>query len=199
VISDLKAARLIVEPANRQILRHLAETELTQKTLSELLGMAPPSVYYHIKELKGAGLITVARVEPESHGILQKYYRAEALYFIVDYGAMPMDLRRYFLSVNLERLRGIFSIIKALKGVEVSLSSAQMERLADRLAYYLAEVAKEHGEEEDRRTNRESLIINVCGEALQRMIEKDPESTEPLSLELPYLGLGTAGRNRRPG
>lgn len=193
VISDLKAAKLIVEPVNRQILRHLAEEELTQKMLADLLGLAPPSVYYHIKELKAAKLISVAREEPEAHGILQKYYQAEAVYFIVDYGRMPLDLRRYFLSVNLERLRGIFAILRALKGVEISFSSSEMEQLADRVAFYLAEVAREYEQRSskagDSAKDRESTIINLYGEALARTIEKDPKSTKPLSLLLSNLGL----------
>ena len=65
VVSDVKIAGLLVDPAKRQILRHLAERELTQKMLGDLLGMTDPSVYYHLKALRVAGLITVARTEPE--------------------------------------------------------------------------------------------------------------------------------------
>lgn len=189
----MTAAKLIVEPINRQILRHLAEKEYTQKMLAELVGIAPPSIYYHIKELRAARLISVVRQEPEMHGILQKYYRAEAVYFIVDYGRMPLDLRRYFLSVNLERLRGIFAILRGLKKIESSLSSAQMELMADRVAFYLAEVAKEYeknaGDDDETNVDRESIIISLYGEALARTIEKDPESAKPLRVLLSDVGL----------
>jgi DNA-binding transcriptional ArsR family regulator len=195
VVSDVKIAGLLVDPAKRQILRHLAERELTQKMLGDLLGMTDPSVYYHLKALRVAGLITVARTEPEAHGILQKFYTANALYFLADYPEMPLDLRRYFLAVNLERLRGVFAILRAVRGIEISLSSGDMERLADRLAYALVEVAKGARYQDSRPSeDRESLIINLYGDALQLVIERDPDSVSLLSSKLASLGF-----SRRPG
>jgi DNA-binding transcriptional ArsR family regulator len=193
VVSDPKVAKLLVDPAKREILRHLAEEELTQKMLAERLGMADPSIYYHLKELKAVGLVAVARSEPESHGIMQKFYAAVALYLVADYAKMPLDLRRYFLAVHLERLRGVFAILRALRGITISLSSREMEKLADRLAYSLADVAREY---QDRPFNgeRESLIINMYADALQRVIERDPESITPLSSQLSNLGLLRTGR-----
>jgi DNA-binding transcriptional ArsR family regulator len=195
VISDVETAGLLVDPAKRQILRHLAERELTQKMLGDLLGMADPSVYYHLKTLRVAGLITVARTEPEAHGILQKFYSANALYFLADYPEMPLDLRRYFLAVNLERLRGVFAILRAVGGIEISLSSGDMERLADRLAYALIEVAKgARYQTYPPAGERESLIINMYGDALQLVIERDPDSVSLLRSKLASLGF-----SRRPG
>jgi len=188
VVSDPKVAKLLVDPVKRQILRHLAEKELTQKMLAELLGMADPSVYYHLKELKAAELVRVVRSEPEAHGILQKFYEADALYFVADYARMPLGLRRYFLAVNLERLRGVFAILKALKGSKISLSSSQMEKLAERVAYSVVDVAKRY-QNRPYAGERESLIINLYGDALQRIIENDPASIAPLSSWLSNLGL----------
>jgi len=193
VISDQKVAKLLVDPVKRQILRHLAEEELTQKMLAERLGIADPSVYYHLKQLKAARLVTVARSEPEKHGIIQKFYTAGAMYYIADYSKVPLELRAYFLAVNLERLRGIFAILKALRGITITLSSGEMEKLADRLAYSLAEVAKEH-RDMSFKGGRESLIITLYGEALQRVIEDDPGSIAPLSSQLSSLGLVGARR-----
>src|SRR5271169_1540731 len=193
VISDQKVAKLLVDPVKREILRSLAEEELTQKMLAERLGIADPSVYYHLKELKAAGLVTVARTEPEKHGIMQKFYTADAQYFIADYAKVPLELRRYFLAVNLERLRGVFAILRALRGIKITLSSGEMEKLADRLAYSLAEVAKEH-QDRPLKGGRESLIITLYGEALQRVIERDPGSIAPLSSQLSSLGLVRARR-----
>lgn len=188
VISNLKTARMLVDPAKRQILRHLAEEELTQKMLAQRLGISDPSVYYHLKELKAAGLVKVARSETERHGIVQKFYAAGALYYIVDYAKAPLDLRRDLLAVNLERLRGVFAILRALRGITIALSSVEMEKLADRIALSLVEVAKEY---QDRpfEGGRESLIIILYGEALQRVIENDPGSIALLSSQLSNLGL----------
>jgi len=180
VVSEVEGAKLLVDPMKRQILRHLAEEELTQKMLAERLGIADPSAYYHLKELKAAELIRIVRTEPEAHGILQKFYAANALYFLVDYGRMPLNLRRYFLAVNLERLRGVFAILKVVKGIDISLSSAEMERIADHVAHSLVEVSRRY-QNQPFPGERESLIINLYGEALQSVIEKDPESVAPLS------------------
>jgi DNA-binding transcriptional ArsR family regulator len=193
VVSDQKVAKLLVDPAKRQILRHLAEEELTQKMLADRLGISDPSVYYHLKELKAAGLVKVVRREAERHGIIQNFYAADALYFIADYGKVPLDLRRYFLAVNLERLRGVFAVLSALRGITIALTSSEMEAIADRLAYSLAEVAKEQ-EGRPFKGDRESLIITLYGEALQRVIERDPGSIAPLSSQLSSLGLVGARR-----
>lgn len=188
VISSPNVAKLLVDPVKRQVLRHLGEEELTQKMLAERLGMADPSVYYHLKELKAAGLVSVARSEPERHGIVQKFYSADALYFVADYAKAPIELRRYILAVNLERLRGVFAILKALRGISIDLSASQMEQLADRIARSLVEVAREY-ERRPFKGMRESLIIILYGEALQRVIEGDPGSIAALSSELSRLGL----------
>ena len=195
VISDPKIAKLLVDSAKRQILRYLAEKELTQKMLAELLGIRDPSVYYHLKELYAAGLIRVARTEPEGHGIIQKFYAANALYFIADYAKMPLDLRRYFIAVNLERLRGVFAILKALRGITISLSTEEMEKLAEKVAVVLVEVAKKDEARSSQKVaaaaGREALIMNLYGEALRRVIEDDddsPGSSGPLRDQLSALG-----------
>jgi DNA-binding transcriptional ArsR family regulator len=188
VVSDHRVARLLVDPVKRQILRHLAEEELTQKMLAMRIGIADPSVYYHLKELKAGGLLSAARSEPEKHGIIQKFYTTRALYFIVDYASAPLGLRRDLLAINLERLRGVFAILKAVRGITITLSSTEMEALADRIAYSLVDVAKEYQGREFKGT-RESLIIILYGEALRRVIEKDPESIPALSSTLSSLGL----------
>lgn len=185
IISNPKVAKLLVDSVKRQILRHLAEKQLTQNMLGELLGMTDPSVYYHLKELKAAGLIRVARTEPEAHGIIQKFYEANAVYFLADYAKMPLDLRRHFIAVNLERLRGVFAILRALRGIMISLSTEEMEKLAEKVAVALVEVVKERS---PKLTGRESLIINLYGEALGRVIKDDPEAVGPLSIQLSALG-----------
>ncbi|MDG6978331.1 MAG: helix-turn-helix transcriptional regulator [Nitrososphaerota archaeon] len=191
VVSDQGAARMLVDPVKRQILRHLAEEELTQKMLAQRIGIADPSVYYHLKGLSAAGLVRVVRREPERHGIVQKFYGAGALYFIVDYAKVPLDLKRDLLAVNLERLRGVFAILKALRGTAVSLSTVEMEALADRVARSLVEVAREH-EGRPFDGGRESLIIALYGEAMARVMENDPGGVSALSSRLATLGLGSS-------
>jgi DNA-binding transcriptional ArsR family regulator len=188
VITDEETARLLVVPIKRQIIRHLSEKELTQKMLAELLEVSDPTISYHLEALKSANLVKVVRREPESHGIMQNFYRASATYLVADYGNMPLDLKRYFLDVNLERLRGVFAILKATRGIRITLSSAEMEKLADRIAFSMAEVAKEY-QGKPFAGGRESLIMSIYGDALQRVIEDDPQSIASLSTRLSELGL----------
>ncbi len=192
VVSQVEVARLLVDPVKRQILRHLGEKQLTQKMLGELLGMADPSVYYHLKELRAARLVRVVRSEAEAHGIIQKFYEADAQYFVVDYGAVPLELRRHLLAVNLERLRGVFAI-KALKGARVTLSSVEMEKVADRMAYFVSEAARRY-QALPASGDRESLIVNLYGDAILRAIEADPAGMEPLTSQLSALGLTNSRR-----
>lgn len=195
VVSDPKVAELLVDPAKRQILRYLAENQLTQKMLAELLGMRDPSVYYHLKGLSRAKLIRVAYSEPEGHGIIQKFYEADALYFIADYTKMPLDIRRYFIAENLERLRGVFAILRALRGITISLSTPEMEKLAERVAVVLVEVSKRQELKSTAKAaaaGREALIMNLYGEALRKVIEDEDDSTvgasSPLRDQLSALG-----------
>jgi DNA-binding transcriptional ArsR family regulator len=83
VISDPKVAKLFTDPLKRQILKYLAEKDLSQKILGILLGIPNPSVYHHLKELKIERLVRVVRSESEVHGILQKFYESIALYLLM--------------------------------------------------------------------------------------------------------------------
>lgn len=179
---------MLVVPIKRQILRHVSERELTQKMLAERLKVSDPTISYHLDALKAAGLVRIVRQEPESHGILQSFYRATATYFVADYGKMPTDLKRYFLAVNLERLRGVFAVLRALRRVKLSLTSAEMEDLADRVSYSVADVAKGYSARAFD-GGRESLIVSLYGDALQRVIKEDPKGMAALSSQLFGLNL----------
>jgi DNA-binding transcriptional ArsR family regulator len=175
IVSEARKVRLLLDPANAQILRHLAEGEMTQKMLAGRLGVSDPTVSYHLKELRSAAFVKLVRTEPESHGIIQKFYRATALHFVADYPKMPPDMKRRLVAANVERLRGGLAVMHALRGWGVSLSSVEMDSLADRLARSVVQVAR------DRRDNvqpeeREKMIIDLYGDALRMVLESVSDS-----------------------
>jgi DNA-binding transcriptional ArsR family regulator len=108
-ISDPKVARILVDPMRREIVRLLAESEKTENELAGLLGLSNPSVGHHLKVLRGGGLIRVTRKEAEEHGILQKFYESNATVYLVDSHNMQQEIDRYFMPINLERVRGIMT------------------------------------------------------------------------------------------
>ena len=108
-ISDPKVARILVDPMRREIVRLLAEGERTENELAGLLGLSNPSVGHHLKVLRGGGLIRVTRKEAEEHGILQKFYESNATVYLVDSHNMQQEIDRYFMPINLERVRGIMT------------------------------------------------------------------------------------------
>jgi hypothetical protein len=76
-----------------------------------------------------AGLISIDKVEPEEHGILQKYYTPIAVILIIDPNRIPRDVQRYFIRTQIEHLRGMFSVFKLYHHV-YEVSSENFEKLA---------------------------------------------------------------------
>ena len=101
--------RLLADFMRTEILHLLGKSPMTETQLSEQLGLTKAAVGYHLHMLLDAGLIKINRVEPEKHGILQKFYSPTAVLFIVDPDHIPPDIQRYFVRAQKERLMGIFS------------------------------------------------------------------------------------------
>jgi DNA-binding transcriptional ArsR family regulator len=123
VITDSKVARILVDPMRREMVRLLAEGEKTENELAGLLGLSNPSVGHHLKVLREGGLIRVARKEAEEHGILQKFYESNATVYLVDSHNMQQEIDRYFMPINLERIRGIMtaaSLVLRREGIQLN-------------------------------------------------------------------------------
>ncbi|KPV63258.1 MAG: hypothetical protein AOA66_0980 [Candidatus Bathyarchaeota archaeon BA2] len=76
-----------------------------------------------------AGLITIDKVEAGEHGILQKYYIPIAFLFIIDPDHIPQDVQRYFIRIQIEHLRGMFSVFQLYHHIS-EVSSGDLEKLA---------------------------------------------------------------------
>ncbi len=166
-------AGVLMDPMRREILRLLASDSHTGNELSKMLGMSPPTICHHLQELKDQQFIYVERVVPEAHGIVQKFYRANALAFIIDSSRLPIHMRRYFAPMQLERTRGVMgALLLRDKGFDTSVPF--LERLCDKFSRAVVEVAEKKSEgfkDEDP----EGLITHIYQEALANVMMTDRE------------------------
>lgn len=84
VIESYDQLKALSDPLRIKILIYLIEKARTGQQIAQLLDISRPKVHYHLKELEKHGLIQLVRKE-EKNGILQKYYKAIAKWF------MPSD------------------------------------------------------------------------------------------------------------
>jgi len=117
---------------------------MTETQLAEQLGLTRAAVGYHLHLLMDVGLIAVGRVEAEEHGILQKYYTPIAVLLIVDPAHIPSDVQRYFIRMEIEHFRGIFSALQLYHHVSNVISSRTLEELAEAMLKQLKIVGQKH-------------------------------------------------------
>jgi DNA-binding transcriptional ArsR family regulator len=167
LITDESQARLISDPMRREILRLLSRRALTEKELAEILGITAPSVDHHLKALLRGNLISVVKKEAGSHGIVQKWYRADAEVFIVEKDRLRADIRRYFMPMDIERTRGIVALLSLLKG-GVTPSTVYMESMTRRMCTALANESKNYSGvlQEDPELTIHSLYVNALRQVL---------------------------------
>lgn len=167
IVDDIDSAELLKDPIRRQILELLAEEEMTEAEISKKLEFSQASISHHMKELSRARLVEIVRTEAESHGIIQKFYRASARLIMVDYEKMPYSIRRYTLALYTERIRGALAAL-ALKNGKVKLGRDEVESLSDALARQVVAVARQIGSSSQGRT-REEIILRIYSKALSRV------------------------------
>ncbi len=158
VVAKESEARLLVDPMRREILRLISREALTEKDLSSELGLTAPSIGYHLKSLSDGNLISMVRSKPESHGIVQKWYLADAQAFIVDKEHLPSEIKRYFMPMDIERARGVIASRALFDGEAGPPSTESMERLAQMLCKSIVKTA--HGYETRQSDEDPELIIH---------------------------------------
>ncbi len=165
-------AKVLVDPMRREILRLLSKQALTERNLSKMLDLSAPSVGFHLKSLKNAGLASVIRREAGSHGIIQKFYLASAQAFVVDKEHLPLQLKRYFMPTDLERVRGAVACMSLLRENTPYPSSDSMEKLAHQLCGSIVRVAEKYKNSvvED---DPEPIINRLYKEALREVVGKE--------------------------
>ena len=166
MIDDESQARLIFDPIRREMLRLLSRRPLTEKGLSDAIGISPPSIHHHLKALTRGELISIVRKEAGAHGIVQKWYTSNAQAYIVDRDNLRDSIRRYFMPMDIERARGITATLSLLQG-NVAPSTRQMESLTRRVCTALCETAQRYkgGLEDDP----ERIIHRLYVEAFRQL------------------------------
>lgn len=90
VIRDPEAFQLLADETRRRIVYLLRAKEMTVSQLAEELDRTPQAIYHHIRKMKDAGLVEVAREERVDH-FIETYYRAtaEIFHLTMDKGGPP--------------------------------------------------------------------------------------------------------------
>ncbi len=143
---------------------------MTETQLSEQLGLTKAAVGYHLHLLMDAGLINIDKVEAEKHGILQKFYTPIAVLLIIDPVHIPQDVQRYFVRIQIEHLRGMFSVFQLYHQVS-EVSSSNLEKLALAMLKQLRIVGQKHMKDMSR-ADAETFRVKIYAEALANLTKQ---------------------------
>jgi DNA-binding transcriptional ArsR family regulator len=85
LVKDPEAFQLLADDTRRRMIHLLRVKERTVSQIAEEIGLTPQAIYHHVRKLKDAGLIEVAREERVDH-FIETYYRAAAEVFHMSHG-----------------------------------------------------------------------------------------------------------------
>ncbi len=172
IIQNPEAAKLISDPMRRAILNLLRQRSLTEAELAESLGLTDATVNYHLQLLRKAGFITIAKREEEGHGIMQKFYAPTAYLYLPDIETLPREVARYFYPINIERARGVLSVLGNRHGI-AGPNGRDVDRLGEDFARALVTVARKFTEREVDQGEGEVLVGKIYSDALLKFRRPD--------------------------
>ena len=167
IVETPEKAEVLVDPMRREIVRLLAERAMTESELADALGLSDPSVGHHLALLKKFGLIRLERKAVEEHGIVTKLYRSTALVILVNDSKLPLRIRRYFMPVNTERVRGAIAALRLAGKNPTAVDSSYVDSLAKWLNDKVVEVARAYRASGEPR--RESVLNDLYFAALRQI------------------------------
>ncbi|OGS42890.1 MAG: hypothetical protein A3K76_01080 [Euryarchaeota archaeon RBG_13_57_23] len=85
LIRDPEAFQLLADDTRRRIIHLLRAKERTVSQIAEELSLTPQAIYHHIRKMKSADLVEVAKEERIDH-FIETYYRATAEVFHLSHG-----------------------------------------------------------------------------------------------------------------
>ncbi len=85
VIKDPEAFQLLADETRRRIIYLLRAREMTVAQIAEELKLTPQAIYHHIRKLKDADMVEIAREERVDH-FIETYYQATAEMFHLAHG-----------------------------------------------------------------------------------------------------------------
>src|SRR2546425_4272688 len=174
IIRTDKEAILILDDMRREILRLLAKEALTAGNLAATLGLSAPTVSHHLNSLKRSGFVEIVRAEPESHGIVQKFYQSKAQAYIVETEKLSAPVKRYFMPARIERTRGILAALTLNARDGYKPSSPAVEEATRELARHIIDAA-ERRQGPCREADPECLVNQIYREAIGNLLKVKPE------------------------
>jgi DNA-binding transcriptional ArsR family regulator len=85
LIKDPQAFNLLADDTRRRMIHLLRAKERTVSQIAEELGLTPQAIYHHIRKMREADLVEVAKEERVDH-FIETYYRATAEIFHLSHG-----------------------------------------------------------------------------------------------------------------
>ena len=85
LIKDPEAFQLLADETRRRVIYLLRAKEMTVSQIAAELNLTPQAIYHHIRKMRDAGLVEVAREERVDH-FIETYYRATAEMFNLSHG-----------------------------------------------------------------------------------------------------------------
>ena len=187
VVHSPRAIKILIDPTRREILRQLTFKPQTATQLAEKMHLTKSTIGHHIAALRKFKFIKTKMAKPGSHGILEKYYEPKAVLFIEDYNKVPNELRKDFLNLHIERLRGVFSAFQIAgqpfdalqlfngsqkEETDVAADFDLMYELAREIAKQMTILGKKY-EGTETEMDGETLFIKLYTEALRTVMSKD--------------------------
>jgi len=176
--------KILADPVRREILRLLNIKPQTSTQLAERLNLSKSTVGHHLVVLRRKKLIRIKWAKPGPHGILEKYYEPVALVFIEDYKKIPDDLKKYFLSIHMERMRGVLSTLQLVgdmtsafqtirkswkQTVKIPSDFDLLSKLGEESLKYMTQIGEKYAGMMTT-LDAETLLTKIYSEALRAII-----------------------------
>lgn len=91
VLSDPDSFQLLADETRRRVIYLLRAKEMTVSQIASELSLTPQAIYHHIRKMKDADMVEVAREERIDH-FIETYYRATAEVFQFSHGVQKQML-----------------------------------------------------------------------------------------------------------
>ena len=123
LITDPEAFQLMADETRRRIVYLLRAKERTVSQIAEELGLTPQAIYHHIRKLKEADMVEIAREERVDH-FIETYYRATAEMFHLSHGKGGSS--KYFEEETREALDAMSKL-----GLKVEMDPGLVTKVVD--------------------------------------------------------------------
>jgi DNA-binding transcriptional ArsR family regulator len=128
LITDPQAFQLLGDETRRRVIYLLRAKEMTVSQIAGELNLTPQAIYHHIRKLRDAGMVEVAREERVDH-FIETYYRASAEIFNLSHG--EGSSQRFAEEKAAESFKALSKI--GLKVREDSTAAARLVELDKRM------------------------------------------------------------------